>query len=108
MALNPLLVSYKDPVPILNTFTQDYRIGDISPTSGPVQSNTAEDTVQSIVQALVALGLANPSYGKDGKIDIHLQFQLCCYAKQDPPSPQPCETSPHSCAPEGGGVDPRQ
>ena len=32
MALEPLLVSYRDPVPILNTFSRKYRTGDITPS----------------------------------------------------------------------------
>ena len=102
VALNPLHIGYKDPVPILNTFTRDYRTGDIARTSGLVQSHTAEDAVQSIGQALAALRLVETRYRKDRKLDICLRFQLCCYTKQDPP-PQPCEASSHSCAPEGGG-----
>ena len=31
------------------------------------------------------MGLVDPRYGKDGKIDIPLRFQLQCYTKQDPP-----------------------
>ena len=106
VALDPLRIGYKEPVPILNTFARDYRTGDIAPTSSPVQSRTAEDAVRLIGQALVALGLADPRYGKDGKINIRLRFQLCCYTKQDHP-PQPREASPHSCDTEGGGGGPR-
>ena len=105
VALDPLLVGYKDPVPILNIFVQDYRTGDIAQRSSPVQSHTAEDAVRSIGQALAALGISDPCYGKDGKIDIRLRFQLRCYTKQDPP-PQPCEATPHQCAPEGDGGGP--
>ena len=36
VALDPLLIGYKDPVPILNIFARDYRTGDITPTSSPV------------------------------------------------------------------------
>ena len=76
VALDPLLIGYKDPVPILNIFARDYRTGNITPTSGPVQSRTAEDAVRLIGQALAALELSDPRYGKDGKIDIRLRFQL--------------------------------
>ena len=85
VALNPLLISYKYPVPILNIFARDYRTGDIAQTSGPVQYRMDEDAVRSIGQALAALGLADPRYGKDGNINIRLHFQLCCYTKQDSP-----------------------
>ena len=88
MALDPLLIGYKDPVTILNIFARDYRTGGITPTSSPVQSRTAEDAVRSIGQALAALGLADPRYGEDGKINIRLRFELCCYTKQDPPPNQ--------------------
>ena len=87
VALDPLLIGYKDPVPILNIFARDYRTGDITPTSSPVRSRTAEDAVRSIGQALAALGLADPRYGKDGKIDIRLRFQIRCYTNQNPPPP---------------------
>ena len=49
VALEPQLIGYKDPVPILNFFARDYMMGDITPTSSPVRSRTAEDSVQSIV-----------------------------------------------------------
>ena len=88
VALDPLLIGYKEHVPILNIFARDYRTGDITTTSSPVRSRTAEDAVQSIGQVLAALGLANPRYWKDGKIDIRLRFQLRFYTKQDPPPNQ--------------------
>ena len=88
MALDPLLIGYKDPVTILNIFARDYSMGDITPTSILVRSRTAEDDVRSIGQALAGLGLVDPQYGKDGKTDIRLRFQLCCYTKQDPPPNQ--------------------
>ena len=84
MALNPLPIGYKYPAPILNIFARDYRTGDIAQTISPARSCTAEDAVRSIGQALAALGLADPRYGKYGKIDIRLRFQLRCYKKQDP------------------------
>ena len=68
VALNPLLIGYKNPVPILNIFARDYRTRDITPTSSPVRSRTAEYAVRSIGQALAALGLVGPRYGKDGNI----------------------------------------
>ena len=74
--LNPLLIGYKDPIPILNIFARDYRTGDIIPTSSPVRPRTAEDAVRSIGQALASLGLVDPRYGKERKIDIRLCFQL--------------------------------
>ena len=48
MALDPLLVTYKDPVPILNAFDRDYRTGNIAPNIFAVQSRTVEDAIWSI------------------------------------------------------------
>ena len=43
--LDPLLVTYNDPVPILNAFSRDYRTGNIVPNSCAVQSRTVEDAI---------------------------------------------------------------
>ena len=54
VALDPLLIGYKDPVPILNIFARYYRTGDITPTSSPLRSCTAGDAVRLIGQAIAA------------------------------------------------------
>ena len=41
--LDPLLIAYQDPVPILNAFTWDYRTGSIAPGSRSVRSRTVEE-----------------------------------------------------------------
>ena len=56
VALDPLLVTYQYPVPILNAFARDYRTGNIAPDSRGVQSRTVEDTIQLIGQAIAMLG----------------------------------------------------
>ena len=48
VALNPLLVAYKYPVPILNAFARDYQTVNITPNSHAVQSRTVEDAIRSI------------------------------------------------------------
>ena len=79
MALEPLLVAYKDPVPILNVFAQDYQKGNIAPNSLAVRSRTVEDAVKSIGQAIAMLGAKDPRMMSTGKIDGRLQLQLRCY-----------------------------
>ena len=56
VALDPLLVAYKDPAPILNDFARNYRTGNIAPNSRAVLYRTVEDAVQSIGQAIAVLG----------------------------------------------------
>ena len=46
VALDPLRVAYKDPVPILNAFARDYRTGKIAPDSQGIRSRTVEDAVR--------------------------------------------------------------
>ena len=76
MALEPLVVAYKDPVPILNAFSWDYRNGNITPNSRGVQSITVEDAVRSIGQAIAMLGSKDPRMTSTGKIDGRLQIQF--------------------------------
>ena len=85
MALDPLLIAYKYPVPILNPFDRDYRIGNIAPNSCAVRSKTVEGAVRSIGQAIADLGGKYPRMTFTGKIDGRLQLQFHCYYRQDPP-----------------------
>ena len=55
VALDPLLIGYKDPVPILNIFARDYRTGDITPTSIPVRSRTASSAVRDCTVLMVGV-----------------------------------------------------
>ena len=88
MALDPLLVAYQDPVPILNAFTRDYRTGNIAPESRGVRSITVEDDVQSIGQVIAMLGGKDPRMTSTGKSDGRMQLQFRCYSRQDPPPSQ--------------------
>ena len=87
VALDPLLVAYQDPAPILNAFSQDYQTGNIAPGSRGVLSRPVEDAVQSIGQAIAMLGAKDPRMTPTGKLDGRLQLQFRCYSRQDPP---PC------------------
>ena len=85
VALDPLLVAYKDPVPILNAFAWDYQTGNIVPNSRGVQSRTVEGAVRLIGQAIAMMGAKDPRMTSTGKIDGRLQLQFRCYYRQDPP-----------------------
>ena len=88
VAYDPLLVSYRDLVPILNAFARQYRKGDIAPRSRQVRSHTVEESVRSIGQALAALGTRDPRLTIQGELYIRLRFQYCCYINQYPPPSQ--------------------
>ena len=75
MASDPLLLSYKDPIPILATFSADYRCGDISANSKNVCSHIVEDAFRSIGQTLAKMGAKDPRINSEGALEIHLKFQ---------------------------------
>ena len=72
------------PIPILQTFKREYRVGNISPNHKSVRSRTVEDSVWSIGQALAAMGSPDPRLTQQGNINLHLRFQYCAYSKADP------------------------
>ena len=58
---NHLLVFYRDPVPIINTFARQYRTGSLTPSRHQLLSRTVEDAASSISQALAAMGDHTPA-----------------------------------------------
>ena len=56
MALDPLLVLYRDSVPIINTLARQYQTVALSPRGQQVQYRKVEDAVQSIGHSLVSMG----------------------------------------------------
>ena len=60
LSLDPLLVAYKYPVPILNAFARDYSTGNIDPNRRAVRSRTVDDSVRLIGQAIAVLGAKDP------------------------------------------------
>ena len=56
VALNPLLLLYKEPIPILATFSAKYRRGNISASGKNFRSRTVEEFVRSIGQVPAAMG----------------------------------------------------
>ena len=85
MSLNPLHVSYHWMLTFLNDFYQKYQSGYISHIKWQVQSQTVEDSAQSFGQALAAMGGKDPHITSQSKLYSRIQFQFCCYSKQDLP-----------------------
>ena len=76
VALDPLLIAYKDPVPILNVFAREYKTGNIAPNSRAVRSRTVEDAVLLIGQAIVVWETKDPWMTSAWNIDRRLQLQF--------------------------------
>ena len=72
-------------MPIFITFARQYQTGSLTPSGRQVQSYMIEDAVQSIGQALAAMGDLDPHLTSQGELYIRLRFQYQCYSKQDPP-----------------------
>ena len=72
LAIDPLLLAYKVPVPIFNAFARDYRTENIAPNSCGIRSGTVEDAVRSIGQAIAMLEAKDPRMTSTGKIDERL------------------------------------
>ena len=66
MALDPLLVLYRYPLPILNEFERQYMTGAIYPIGRQVQPHTVEDAVLLIGQDLADLGAIYPHLKSQG------------------------------------------
>ena len=86
-SLNPLLLSYNYPIPILSTSATDYRHGGISSSGNNVFSCMVKEAARSIFQAISSLGAKDPRLNSEGAMDICLKFQYRSYYKQDPPPP---------------------
>ena len=86
VALKPLIMSYKDPIPFLATFAVEYRCGNISASGKNLFSCILEDAVLSIGQALAAMGDKDPWLNSEGALEICLKFQYRTYFNQDPPT----------------------
>ena len=87
VALDLLLISYSDPVSILNTFFQEYRDGTTSASGKKVQPRVVEDAICLVGQALAAKGTPDIRLNAEGKLDICLRFQYQAYTKENPPPP---------------------
>ena len=72
MALDPLLVPYRDLVPILNTFVRQYRAGSLASIGYQVRSCTVEDAIRFIFRMLSYMGYPYPCLTSQGKQNIWL------------------------------------
>ena len=83
---DPLLQCLADPVPLLQVFALRYRRGSISASGAPTKKRQVEEALRSVGQALAALGLPDPRFGRfSSTLDFRLKRQLAGYQRLDPP-----------------------
>lgn len=85
LAIDPLLSSVQDAVPILQLFGHGHRTGKLAPNGNPVRSRTVEDTIRHVAQSFASMGANDPRLNSFGKTDFRLTRQFKSYTKADPP-----------------------
>ena len=83
--LDPTLVQYSDPVPLLQVFGHRYRSGNLAPSQTQVRGRTVGDAIRAVGQTLAGLGYRDPRLTSNGKLDVRLSRQLSSYIKHDTP-----------------------
>ena len=66
VSLKPLLAAYKEPAPILKSFTRDYRTGNTTPKSRGVQSRTVEDVFRRSAEVIPEASLGGGVHSLHG------------------------------------------
>lgn len=85
LACDPFLQNITSPMPLLQIFASQYRVGTLAPSHSPVKSRTVEAALRTVGQTFAALGHQDPRLQPSGKLDFWLQRQLQSYKKTDPP-----------------------
>ena len=85
LALDSLLDSIRDKIPMLQVFAIRVRNGSLAKHGEPVRSRTVEDYLRSIGQTFCAMGLPDPRLDLSMSTDFRLQRMLKAFSKKDPP-----------------------
>jgi hypothetical protein len=83
--LDPSLDGVQDPIPLLQMFAHQVRIGQLAANGRPVHKRTVEQYLRSVAQIFASVGAPDPRHNGLGKTDFRLYRQLRTYNKQDPP-----------------------
>ena len=81
----PLIILFKDHMPIFNNFLRQYQTGSLAPNGHQVQYYMVENDVQLIGKELVTMGSQDPCVTSQVKLYIRIRFQYWRYSKKEPP-----------------------
>lgn len=84
LAIDPLLETCENKIPILQVFTQRERDGALSATKHPVRAQSAEDYLRNVAQTFQRMGAPDPRKTYKNAIDFRLQQMIAAWKKQDP------------------------
>lgn len=85
LAIDPLLETIENPIPILQVFATRVRTGVLAAAGAPVRARTAEDYLRFIGQTFQGVGSPDPRLNTFGKVDFRLSRMISAWKKQDPP-----------------------
>jgi len=85
LCCDPFLDSIPDPIPLLQIFTERYRVGTIAPSKSKVRSRTVEGALCAVGQTFASLGRPDPRLQPSGKLNLRLHRQFQGYSNEDPP-----------------------
>lgn len=85
LAIDPLLETVENPIPILQVFALRVRQGVLAAAGSQVRARTAEDYLRFIGQTFQSVGSPDPRLNVFGKIDFRISRMISAWKKQDPP-----------------------
>jgi hypothetical protein len=74
--MDPYVLEYEDPVPILPVFVMCYQSGEIVPSGHPIQAHTGEDAIHAVGQKFSIMGGPIIRKTPTGNSDFCIQRQL--------------------------------
>ena len=85
LAIDPLLHSVQDKIPILQVFAQRVRRGDLATKGNPIRARSVEDYLRNVAQTFLGVGADDPRLNSAGDIDFRLKRMIAAWKKEDPP-----------------------
>ena len=85
LALDPLLETLENKVPVLQVFGQRVRTGKLAADGNPIRARSTEDYLRSVGQTFLSLGTEDPRLDASGSTDFRLKRMIAAWKKQDPP-----------------------
>lgn len=85
LAIDPLLETVENPIPILQVFAKRVQEGVLAAGGAPVRARTAEDYLRFVGQTFQGVGSPDPRLNIFGKVDFRLSRMISAWKKQDPP-----------------------
>ena len=94
LAVDPLLQTVQDKIPLLQVFAHRVRNGQLAKKGNPIRARSVEDYLRFVSQTFLGVGAEDPRLNSAGGIDFRLQRMISAWKKDDPP-PQRVKPVPY-------------